>query len=381
MNVNNHVSLAVTADKLTVGGFARVDEVSSGNQFLMSHTNALGDGWALYFGISSSTRALNFLVYTAGTVTKTEAAAFTVGTWGHFVGVYDGTDIRLYVDGVLFGSPAAQTGNVAATTEDLKVGALGAAQLFGGRADDLRVFTNTALTAQQVADWNAGGRGYEPGGAPVDFTATPLLGTTNTVGRTPTTDIDGSIVLTPLRGTTNTSGRTPTLEVGGGVSLTPLIGTTNTSGRTPTLITDGGVQIVPLTGRTNTSGYFPSLRIDGNVSGVPELGITNTQGRTPTLQIGGGIELTPLTGRTNTSGRTPALDLGGGVFITPLLGTTSTSGRTPALQIGGGIVITTLLGQTDSAGRVPTLEATTLVIGSHRAVKIASGFYVVRTGI
>ena len=162
INVPNHVSYAIPGDTFTVGTWARVDKVAGGNQFLMAHSNALGDGWAFYVANADSTRSLNLAVFTSSLVIKAQGSAFTIGQWALFVATYDGAEIQLYVDGAPYGGPMAQTGNVAQSSQPMTLGILGS-QAFGGRTDDMRLFSNTVLTPQQILDWYNGGRGYEPG--------------------------------------------------------------------------------------------------------------------------------------------------------------------------------------------------------------------------
>ena len=85
---------------------------------------------------------------------------FTVGTWYHFAGTYDGATLRMYVDGVEIGTGLAASGSgSAATTEGFRVGAdTGNTSLFSGVIDDLAIFSR-ALTAGEVSDIALGTRG------------------------------------------------------------------------------------------------------------------------------------------------------------------------------------------------------------------------------
>jgi hypothetical protein len=80
----------------------------------------LAPGWAMYGNIVNN----NFLFRRAGQVVF---AALATDAWSHVVGTYDGTDLRLYVDGALANGPAA-SGALAAGT-DFRIG------LFLGSAD------------------------------------------------------------------------------------------------------------------------------------------------------------------------------------------------------------------------------------------------------
>ena len=79
-------------------------------------------------------------------------ASISAGQWYHFVGVYDGSNVLLYVNGVPIGSPTALTGSLQNTTSEFFIGKRGFGTTntgFDGKLDEVAVF-NTALTAQEV---------------------------------------------------------------------------------------------------------------------------------------------------------------------------------------------------------------------------------------
>jgi len=99
---------------------------------------------------------VNFLVSTDGVnnagTTYYPKASISVGQWYHFVGVYDGSNVLLYVNGVAYGTPAALTGSLQNTTSEFFIGKRGFGTTntgFDGKLDELAVF-NTALTADDV---------------------------------------------------------------------------------------------------------------------------------------------------------------------------------------------------------------------------------------
>ena len=69
---------------------------------------------------------VNFLVSTNGINTAATPyypkASISAGQWYHFVGVYDGSNVLLYVNGVPIGSPTALTGSLQNTTSELNIG-------------------------------------------------------------------------------------------------------------------------------------------------------------------------------------------------------------------------------------------------------------------
>lgn len=76
-----------------------------------------------------------------------------VGRWHHMVGTYDGSTIKIYLDGALVGSRGSITGTIhtVTTANAFAVGRLGAlsSDYFDGKVDEVKVF-NYAATASQV---------------------------------------------------------------------------------------------------------------------------------------------------------------------------------------------------------------------------------------
>jgi hypothetical protein len=109
---------------------------------------------------------VNFLVSTNGTATSSTPyypkSSINAGQWYHFVGVYDGSNVLIYVNGVPTGSPTALTGSLQNTTSEFFIGKRGFGTTntgFDGKLDEVAVF-NTALTELEVQRiYNATGTG------------------------------------------------------------------------------------------------------------------------------------------------------------------------------------------------------------------------------
>ncbi len=78
-----------------------------------------------------------------------------LNTWSHLAATYDGTTIRLYVNGAQVGQQA-QTGPIATSTGALRVGGTTIwSEWFAGRIDEVRVYNRALTVAQVQADMNA----------------------------------------------------------------------------------------------------------------------------------------------------------------------------------------------------------------------------------
>jgi hypothetical protein len=77
------------------------------------------------------------------------ASALTAKTWTHLAATYDGTMVRLYVNGAQ-ASSVAQTGSLATSTSPLQIGGDNIyGQYFSGTIDEIRIY-NVALTQAQI---------------------------------------------------------------------------------------------------------------------------------------------------------------------------------------------------------------------------------------
>ena len=82
-------------------------------------------------------------------------AALPVNTWTHVAASYDGTQIRLYINGTQVAVTAA-SGTYEQNTKPLWIGANTYGENFRGRLDDIRIY-NRALTATEIqTDMNTG---------------------------------------------------------------------------------------------------------------------------------------------------------------------------------------------------------------------------------
>jgi hypothetical protein len=82
--------------------------------------------------------------------------AYTGTGWHHVVGVYDGSNIDIYVDGVLADTtPNSLTGNTASNFNPLYLGGYSGTTSWDGIIDEAAIW-NRALSAQEIADLHAG---------------------------------------------------------------------------------------------------------------------------------------------------------------------------------------------------------------------------------
>ena len=113
------------------------------------------------FGYSVSTQGIYFTIYSFGGAGNDTISSGTntvpLNQWSHVAGVYNGTDIRTYVNGVLIGTPVSCTRTLENKTSKFRIGTILAAAsgefslLYEGYMMDVAIF-NRALTAVEVSD-------------------------------------------------------------------------------------------------------------------------------------------------------------------------------------------------------------------------------------
>ncbi len=130
----------------------------------------LGPLSSLYYdaNVASAARA-GWLIYqnsgdwmfrmgdTAGYTAMTEGGMATVTTWHHIVGVYDGTNATLYVNGVSVSSVALSRPFVGNPKQPLEIGTASPfGRSFNGLVDEVAIYTNALTAAEVLAHYQNG---------------------------------------------------------------------------------------------------------------------------------------------------------------------------------------------------------------------------------
>jgi hypothetical protein len=94
----------------------------------------------------------------------TGATTLAINTWYHLAGTYDGTNLKVYVNGVLDGTTAC-SGNFISTTSELKIGGglSNNTEYFPGSISDVRLWSVARTAAEISAGYNLALSGNESG--------------------------------------------------------------------------------------------------------------------------------------------------------------------------------------------------------------------------
>ncbi|NQT35840.1 MAG: hypothetical protein HQ581_00035 [Planctomycetes bacterium] len=267
-----------------------------------------------------------------GSAHKTSAAipAGDVGNWIHVAGVYDGTDWRLYRNGVEIASQAESTGAVSvATGWAIGARATGTERFFDGRIDDARIY-DRGLSAAEVYSL-----GYE--------NSAPVIA-----------DLDSPVMLADGAATGQTVAQLSASDLNTGETLSWQI-TAGDPGGLFSIDTDGTITVVD----------SATLAADG--SDQYDLSVMVTDGGTPTLSDSTTVTLRRVTvpeglvghWRLDDAGGTTAADWTGandGQYIGDVAAATGTLGDAATLDGSGDYVSLGNPAELDIQGRI-TLSA------------------------
>jgi len=158
VNMGTPAALNLNTSAVTVSAWVKfANKTIASNEAIVS-TGENGAFANQYYIRRQGDNSIRFTIIASGGSafnTVTPSPALQADTWVHIVGVYNGTDARTYVNGVLTGSPSAVTGTILSNGMRFLLGASDNNGTIGNRLkgsiDEARVY-NRALTATEVTE-------------------------------------------------------------------------------------------------------------------------------------------------------------------------------------------------------------------------------------
>ncbi len=156
VDVANDSSLGITSN-LTIEAWVNPSAITLPSGTWMSIAGKKDghnlSGYGLVMGSYSPCRRWCFVVDNSGVCPAN--ACEQIGRWDHLVGVYDGSKMYLYQNGILQ-STVVKSGNIGLSANSFKVASMTSYGKFNGLIDEVKVY-NYARTAEQIMqDYNAG---------------------------------------------------------------------------------------------------------------------------------------------------------------------------------------------------------------------------------
>ena len=156
VDCGNGSSLNISGSAVTIA--ARVNTDSATNvRFLVTKPNGVNSGQVYGLQWVSSQR-VRMLIRTGGVEsTRDTNTNLSAATWYSIVGVYNGTDMRVYVNGSLDATPLSKTGNLNTHTDGVRM-AVGnnspTNTFFAGLIDDVRIWSR-GLSSTDVSEYHS----------------------------------------------------------------------------------------------------------------------------------------------------------------------------------------------------------------------------------
>ncbi len=157
LEVNNNTSINMTTG-LTIEAWINATswDAASWGGSIVSKEFWLGSteyGYVLRCGANGK---LSFNIGTTGNWQEAESAAImSLNTWNHVVGTFDGSFLKIYVNGDLVGT-TSYSGSINTDNSNLRIGAavcsIGGLRHFNGKIDEVKLW-NVALSKNNIRNW------------------------------------------------------------------------------------------------------------------------------------------------------------------------------------------------------------------------------------
>jgi hypothetical protein len=166
----NQTGLDIT-NEITVSAWINAQTLSGSTNYVIASKYNTSGNQRSYVLVAYGPR-LNMTLSSNGTANVDSLTAnnsLSTGTWYHVAGVYDGSYIKLYINGELnenntgpYFNPLPYSDGIHPGTADFNIGAASGGDRFDGIVDEVRVY-NRALTGSEIADlsnWGPGPVGH-----------------------------------------------------------------------------------------------------------------------------------------------------------------------------------------------------------------------------
>ncbi len=149
IDCGNDANLNIT-DAITIS--AIINPTTLNDHRYILHKREATKGWYLLNGAVADDEFL-FVVKISGTSYIAETnTALHIGKWTHITGTYDGSVVKIYVNGVEQSTSVNVIGNMETTSTNLEIGARAGSGHINGSISDVRIY-NRALSAAEIYDY------------------------------------------------------------------------------------------------------------------------------------------------------------------------------------------------------------------------------------
>jgi len=190
IEVGDIAALDITGDQVTLSAWVRIASKTDEMKMLAKWSDSAGAFSYLLSSDAVGNDKVLFAVRTSSQVSTSGTTSMVVGQWHHLAGVYDGSDIRAYLDGIEENSAAA-SGNIPLNTAPVRIGMGSGAvgeEPMDGDIGHCAIY-DASLTPGEIASLAAGI-------SPLQIRADNLLFYAPLNGQNPEYDVIGGLDLT-----------------------------------------------------------------------------------------------------------------------------------------------------------------------------------------
>ena len=160
VEIGDVAPLNITGDQITLSCWVKLASTTMEQKIIAKWSDSPDAKSYLLSADGPGNDKVLLAVQAPGQATSMGTTAMVVGTWHHIAGTYDGTTMRVYLDGVE-DDTTAKTGSINSTTAPVRIGVGSGAtseQPADGAVEDAR-FYDRALTASEILTiFNSRGR-------------------------------------------------------------------------------------------------------------------------------------------------------------------------------------------------------------------------------
>lgn len=151
-SIPHSASLNITGTKITIMAWIKTDGGAGSGYIVCKNLDAIGNiQYALLWYATGP--VLRF--YADGAQRGNDSGTLSTGILYHVAVVYNGTDVRFYVNGELSGTPGAWTSPITSTTHPLCIGRRNAGTYYDGMVDEVCILKAALSAAEIKAIYNA----------------------------------------------------------------------------------------------------------------------------------------------------------------------------------------------------------------------------------
>jgi hypothetical protein len=152
INFGNTPSTTITGSSVSLEAWVNYNISQQDWKGIMYKANGNSSGYQLF--IDSAERVAFGVITTAGFSRPNAGFTLPENTWNHIVGSYDGSNMRIYVNGILY-STTPQSGSILTSTTNLYVGMSFASEEFPGYISVARIYNRGLSTSEVQQNFNA----------------------------------------------------------------------------------------------------------------------------------------------------------------------------------------------------------------------------------